>query len=1356
MGKKIIISESQYRRVFLSEQKKENTFTPIKATSRSIQTFLNDKGATDYEDKKLKYDGYGDRTASAFAKYYFGPGTKVKDTKSLWMKLKLESSAMKNLGLSGYDVGNSYTQTSKIIKAMADIINYKESPTTGVQDFFKDLLGSSDDPNNDGLGISFENLKKYKDRLFRYGSDKFQSWDEGTDNYLYDKHITSKEEGDKFREWVHSNPKILELINKDLKEIGFGDGLSKSGSHDNIYFLLAWDVAGAKYLNDTVREYMSDEQWYDKIADNIAEELEGELKNRVQDYKQNYRNSNEYQVYLKALSQWDKVSKKWGWDTSIKKVALDGNNFLGSLEKAAESQTICIDPSWVLMKKFVAENKLILLSPEKYKGLLEELDKNTSISEIRDYGEMMKKIKTINNSMINQVDGISGAAISVNEQSVAGAPNYGTIDRNPRDYAAEARAEVERQRKQREWASEQKIKLFGANEVELLVIRNNYKYILEKFIMPRNTIIAGQLESKMKWVKTRSIMVNKHFTMGERNIAEQLTTPLLPMVVPRSTTYYYKDWTTFYYNMKDVCNKHGGVFLYYDGKDPQSVKNPYVCCAKKTEGTVSFNATSETIYTSSGKELGRINQTLREDLSELCHSQNVQEWGVYLKEKAKDCVTDWHCIVDIASIVLSFFGPIGIISAAVLDGISALGYLVEDRDEEGFNWDALLTGIGVIPGLGEVSKLAKGGPKVSKALFEIGKIPGLAQMDQIEAAIALEKVISKLSKTEKESIIGLMKTFNAIDDPAIKSTIKNAVPSPEQIKALSTWEKDLLDKLTKKLKPEEFILKYSQSGNDLKKMLGIGEKVKDVVRLGNLTQISLFSGMYLGSDQIGKFLVDVHKKYGWDPFGLFDEDGKQKEDTKDNPLSKSVENVYIAINKEEQERTEKENEELKKLEKDNKIQDFIKTDEISPAVTEITQIIFDITTILINVKERFPSNENIQDYAIEFNKYIFALSSRGVGDEVKKHLNNVKEKLSEITDNSTEVETENILKEFYNEITNVGSLPPKLTPEQVQVQLFTGDPNKTDTTGMETVIEVGKELGNSDTEETIKEYDVIIENKKNIMLNEEINRIKSLFTDERLYGNLVNEVCDDEEEAKEFLKGKGYLVSKTSKHDVCMGDDEPLGKVYNYLKGDYTDLGKFNINPFNDGTHCMLKFRNRNFGSVSGQLVMFTLFYGEDGEKQWNSYYELKDDESDMCPVAKGVSPYNIKIYLGIKSNGDDGLIYGDKAYYGGGKWIKFGGDWTYNETGGEITEVNLLNGLLLGVYDKSGKDKVGEIDFEVPFPGNPLPVTIDLGITSTNELMKGSSGCGTIDEILEEKLGFDITASGLVCNIKQILDKVK
>jgi hypothetical protein len=81
-------------------------------------------------------------------------------------------------------------------------------------------------------------------------------------------------------------------------------------------------------------------------------------------------------------------------------------------------------------------------------------------------------------------------------------------------------------------------------------------------------------------------------------------------------------------------------------------------------------------------------------------------------------------------------------------------------------------------------------------------------------------------------------------------------------------------------------------------------------------------------------------------------------------------------------------------------------------------------------------------------------------------------------------------------------------------------------------------------------------------LKKEIERIKSLFTEERLYGNSINEVCDDEEEAKTFLKGKGYSVynlnkTKEDQKELCKFPSDNLDCVAKILRDNGIKYSQF-------------------------------------------------------------------------------------------------------------------------------------------------------------------------------------------------------
>lgn len=81
-------------------------------------------------------------------------------------------------------------------------------------------------------------------------------------------------------------------------------------------------------------------------------------------------------------------------------------------------------------------------------------------------------------------------------------------------------------------------------------------------------------------------------------------------------------------------------------------------------------------------------------------------------------------------------------------------------------------------------------------------------------------------------------------------------------------------------------------------------------------------------------------------------------------------------------------------------------------------------------------------------------------------------------------------------------------------------------------------------------------------LKKEIERIKSLFNEERLYGNFINEVCDNEEEAKTFLKGKGYSVynlnkTKDKQKEMCKFPSDNLDCISKILRDNNIKYSQF-------------------------------------------------------------------------------------------------------------------------------------------------------------------------------------------------------
>lgn len=143
--------------------------------------------------------------------------------------------------------------------------------------------------------------------------------------------------------------------------------------------------------------------------------------------------------------------------------------------------------------------------------------------------------------------------------------------------------------------------------------------------------------------------------------------------------------------------------------------------------------------------------------------------------------------------------------------------------------------------------------------------------------------------------------------------------------------------------------------------------------------------------------------------------------------------------------------------------------------------------------------------------------------------------------------------------------------------------------------------------------------KKNI--NEEIKRIKSLFTEERLYGNLVNETCDDLGDAVEFLQTQGYSITKDVENP-CIGSNTDLSLAYNEVKNTTNTAVVSRIDSTDYG--CRLKIFNKSPNDTAREGSIFTInLYEGTTQKQFTAYYMLKSE--DACKMS--VAGYDVNIY---------------------------------------------------------------------------------------------------------------------------------
>ena len=1276
MSKRVIITESQYNRVFLNEEK-----IPNKPHAGEIQQFLKDKGLyTGKVDSNFK-----DESAKAFAQYYYGINTDIDTVHKLWKKLKSE----------GKNVGSTTGFGPKMVQVLYDIIKYKENPSEMLSNLYSDLV---------------TNVKNYSKKGVEYLKKGATFLDKNVDNYLHKKYIKNQKEGNEFREWVHSKKSRLDVVNEKLKELGYSEKFSKKGDFNNDYFLVAWDLGGTSFIYDTKKEWMSDERFYDKKFDEVSKDLDNTLKEKINNYKTTYKNSKVYKNYVNSLNNWDKVHKDFGWG-STKNFNLDDSNITQLNDVIV---TTCINPSWVLMKKYISEVKLRLSLGDiemKDDGLesfglalygqqsdaLNILDKDFGLRGMTDWDELDKYVESAYSKYGKNFTKPKKPDYPTPEGDFPG--SYSTI-KTPsssalRSYKSQSMTVDSELQKNRYW----KVvgPLLGVDQKELILVRNNYSKILD-FIDNHNKMIIGQSVDELIRVGKRSGTSKVY--QGMSTMGEQFT-PMLPIL---PNTSHYGETINVYYNMRDACSGFGGAFLYFNPED-SIVKNKYVCCVNNVKGK------TKTIYAGVGNmsalDVKGKKFPIKVKFDDDCKSENIQPWSEWLEDKAKDCASDWHCLADIVSIVSSFFGPLGILVGAGIDLLSGLGYFIEG--DEGANLNGSLTLLGVIPGIGETMKLFKGGPKVARTLKEIGS--AVKGLDSIEAAIAIKKITKSLDSTTKKQIDNILKGFKKLEgkEEYILSNIKNFT---KEISDLSKWENELLSKVSKELSPEDFVIQYKKSGN-LKTMLS-KLKVKDVVNVSSTIQIGLFGGMYLGGESIGRGLANINKKYGWDPFGLFDSDGEEKKSDenyidwglieKDNNIKQSIESSDIGID----------------LSKFGDSGEFY-----MEKIEETSKLIGEYQSKIKVLQKSFDDTDEIFKLLDEIKHYPYTLDSTGINDLIK---NTNKEILTFVESLDMTKDKTKLIKELETFIKIINSIDiPKKNNQQIQLELI--DKKERTTQEADDLINAVKALmqNNDNT------------NDDNMDLKEEINRIKKLFTNERLYGNLVNEACDDVDDAIGFLEKKGYMVKTTTEHDLCIGIGTPLGKVYKSLKTGYSGFKNFKVNVKNYGDQCGLTFKNND---NNGRFYILSLFSDMDDVNSglFNMFYKMHSDTTkDTCPTltmmgAKLIPSGDFNIGTATPLQINMGL-----------KYIKVEGKWNYDINTKKVT---LKEAGVTGLFDKNVKGikrKFGRVD---------LSGTLNNETGGSLEMFSiDGTSCLNTGEFVDEKLGWDLSTEK---DVEIILDKIK
>lgn len=1280
MGNRIIITESQYGRLFLDEQK-----LPKSDTIGAIQQFLKDKGVY-----KNKVDSdFGDETAKAFAQYYYNINTNIDTVNKLWKKLKSE----------GRDVGNTSGFGPKMGKVVSGMINFKENPSSMLTNLYNGLVG---------------NIKPYINKGLEYVSKGAKWLGDKVSQDLYTKHIKTKEDGNKFREWVYQDKKRVDAINNELKKLGFKDGFSKSGAYGNDYFKVAWGLAGVKYIGSTVREYISDDDWYDTIFDEEIKKSTDELKDSISKYKSTYRNSGSmrdepYQNYKKAISNWNDVHTEFEW-VGDKSFALDGTNF----DKLSTiSDSTCIDPSYLLIKQFIKDEKLRIFrmntvnvwgkgSPKEIYGVDDKDLGNPKNYIIWKELFNFKTVDGINNYIKNQIKDLEKYGQSrYNEPDTLPFPELNSVER--------------------EWnKSHQYLKdlLDDEDLKETFVLKNNYSELLQN-INKHNILIMHQSKdflSNTKWISKSfnpDKMGGQSFKIPENKLSEQVIAPVVPLDDNGEFNYQMGVWS-----MVEACTtaKAGGAFIRFDPMTPNNPKK-FLCCVTPQEDMVKDIG----VFIYSGGDHKRIGRdTIKFEQS--CKYRDGRTSAEWWSDKSEGCWKDWHCLADVLSIVVSFFGPYGIILGSIIDIGNAASYAIEQ--DEGWKLDMGLTLLGVLPGAVEVSKLIKGSPEAFKVIQEIGKLP--KGMDPIRAQVEIHKLTKSLSTADK-------KQFNTIRDILVKSENGTVIPPwnvadfkilKEELETLTKWEMDELSKLFKGKSQKEINNLYKSSGESLKSMLK-KQKISNVVSLSSGAQLGLFGGIYFGSEKIADALMTIYKDTGWDPFGIFDESGNEKTSegeselnwdliNKDSGIKQSIELSGIGID----------------LSNFGDVGNYF-----SEKIEETSKLIGEYQSKIKVLQKSFDDTDEVFKLLDEIKFYPYTkLDSTGINDLIK---NTNKEILTFVKSLDMSKDKTKLIKELETFIKKINSVDiPKKTNHQIQLELV--EQKENNERSAQEAEDLFNELKGWMNNDNTSDVDEETKDNGDMDLKEEINRIKKLFTNERLYGNLVNEDCEDVDDAIGFLQKKGYMVKTTTEHDLCIGAGTPLGKVYKSLKTGYSGFEKFKVNVKNYGNQCGLTLKAN---LSNGRFYIITLFsdMGKINSGRFNMFYEMDIDPSmDTCSDltkmgAKIIPSGDYKIGTTTPLQINMGL-----------KYIKVEGKWDYDIITKKVT---LKDALVAGLFNKEVKG------IKIKFANVDLSGDLNNKTGGSLQMFtKNGTDCLNTGDFVRQTLDWNLTSEK---EISIILDKI-
>ena len=228
---------------------------------------------------------------------------------------------------------------------------------------------------------------------------------------------------------------------------------------------------------------------------------------------------------------------------------------------------------------------------------------------------------------------------------------------------------------------------------------------------------------------------------------------------------------TYLYSMTEVCKNYGGLWV--DG--PTNAKR--CCCADIPKEKTIVNIIPKFAQTTKILKSGAISKqslsfiNIKVNLTKSCEAiKDVRTIGEKVNDTIDGCKTDYHCWLDLASVVSLAVPGYGLIISFVVDSVNAAAYLVEaglaepgaERTEALMGAGFSILGAALGGGGGLTVNSIKGYPRAvksfgndfSKMVYEIygkGSSKTLGKIEKEEIEGAWEMLVKKHGLKESES-----------------------------------------------------------------------------------------------------------------------------------------------------------------------------------------------------------------------------------------------------------------------------------------------------------------------------------------------------------------------------------------------------------------------------------------------------------------------------------------------------------------------------------------------------------------------------------------------------------------------------